>query len=85
MILIVFIAYDPGYQSIKQELSTRMAKELKEQDDPRIFGNGNVFMTYEYASEATHNFYNRFMEGEPVRAGWINQADIESGDFSFPE
>ena len=54
-----------------------MTSELKAQGDPRILGNGKVFDTYEYAQPATRNFYNRFMAGEDIRAGWINQTDIE--------
>ena len=52
--------------------------ELEAQEDPRIFGNGEIFMTYEYAQPHQRDFYNRFMNNEDdLRAGWINQTDIE--------
>jgi len=71
------LADNPEHQKTKQELLELLTKELKAQEDPRILGNGEIFMTYPYAQDATRNFYNRFMAGEPVRAGWIQQTDIE--------
>ena len=67
----------PEYRKVKQELVELMTTKLKAQEDPRIIDNGDVFMTYPYANDATRDFYNRFMAGEPVRAGWIEQTDIE--------
>jgi N-sulfoglucosamine sulfohydrolase len=38
----------------------------------------DIFLrAYEYAQPAQRDFYNRFMAGEDLRAGWINQTDIE--------
>ncbi len=75
---IVNLADDPGYQQIKQDLVEMMTEELTAQKDPRILGYGEIFMTYPYAYEQHRDFYNRFMAGEPLRAGWIKQSDIES-------
>jgi len=71
------LAEDSLYAKIKSRLRKKMADELKQEGDPRIFGHGDVFDYYPYAEEATRNFYNRFMAGEDVKAGWINQTDIE--------
>ena len=35
-----------------------------------------MFNTYPQVSGQT-NFYERFLRGETVRAGWINQTDID--------
>ncbi|MES2599046.1 MAG: sulfatase [Verrucomicrobiota bacterium] len=51
--------------------------ELKTQGDPRMEGKGEVFDKYEHASKPNAGFYEKFMRGEPVKAGWINQTDIE--------
>jgi len=56
-----------------------MTEELKRQGDPRVTGNGDVFDRYLYASEATRDFYNRYMRGELSRrsAGWVDSTDFE--------
>ncbi len=54
-----------------------MEQELKMQQDPRMFGNGNVFDNYPYGEPRVRNFYERFMKGEQVKAGWVNESDFE--------
>ena len=73
------LADDPSYADIKQELKTRMETMLKEQDDPRMFGNGDIFNTYGYSEERAWNFYERFMAGEFTMddLGWVNPGDKE--------
>ncbi len=44
-----------------------------------MFGNGYVFDEYDYANPVEQNFYERFMKGEEVEAGWVNE-DFESGN-----
>jgi N-sulfoglucosamine sulfohydrolase len=68
----------PGLSETAGNLETQLIKELKKQKDPRILGNGNVFDEYLYANEADRNFYERQMNGENPKAGWINKTDIES-------
>jgi N-sulfoglucosamine sulfohydrolase len=60
-----------------QRLRQQMERELRGQQDPRMFGRGAVFDTYVYAEENVRNFYERFMRGEKVRAGWVNESDFE--------
>lgn len=74
---IINLATDPGHSRIKNQLLDLMVTELKSQGDPRMLGNGDVFENYEYAQPANRNFYNRFMAGEKLQAGWIDQTDIE--------
>jgi N-sulfoglucosamine sulfohydrolase len=77
---IVNLAGDPAYAELLNSLKGILTSELEAQDDPRIFGNGDIFMSYEYAQPHQRDFYNRFMNNEDgVRAGWINQTDIEKG------
>ena len=54
-----------------------MEVEMKQQQDPRLLGNGAVFDSYPYAEAATRNFYERYMNGEKVKAGWVNTSDFE--------
>lgn len=71
------LALHPEYQSIKAELKTQLFDRLRAQGDPRMFGQGDIFDAYEYAGESSRNFYERYMSGEDIRAGWVNESDFE--------
>lgn len=64
---------------LKMKMKERMANALKEQQDPRILGNGEIFDTYGYSEARAWNFYERFMAGEfkPEETGWVNPSDYE--------
>ena len=72
------------YQGLKAQLKEQLFSELKEQGDPRMFGQGYVFDEYPYADSAHRNFYERYMRGEfgERDAGWVNPSDFEP---DFPE
>lgn len=55
----------------------QLLRELKTQGDPRMFGEGHVFDEYPYANEGQRGFYERFMRGEKVKAGWVNSTDFQ--------
>ncbi|MEQ9437511.1 MAG: sulfatase [Cyclobacteriaceae bacterium] len=71
------LAYDPELAPIMESMKNQLFAELKEQGDPRMFGRGEIFDEYIYASEATRGFYERYMEGESLEAGWVNPSDFE--------
>lgn len=56
-----------------------MERELRAQGDLRQFGRGGIFDRHVYADETTRNFYERFMRGEKLNAGWVNPSDFEKG------
>jgi len=64
---------------LKREMKERMERSLKEQQDPRILGNGEVFDAYGYSVPHGWNFYERFMQGEfsSARTKWVNPTDFE--------
>ena len=70
------LADDPGYREIKERLKTQLFDELKAQGDPRMFGQGDIFDEYKAASP-DRGFYERYMSGEQIRAGWVNPNDFE--------
>jgi hypothetical protein len=76
------LAGDEKYADVKSRLEEQMMAELKDQGDPRVFGHGEVFDNYPYAQPSQRNFYEKFMRGDKIRAGWINQSDI---DKDLPE
>jgi len=73
------LAGRPGYERLEATLDRQMVRELKQQGDPRMEGRGHVFDEYPYADKKTANFYRRYVLGEKLRAGWVNESDFESG------
>jgi len=61
-------------------LKSQLLKELKDQQDPRVLGNGDIFDAYPNADTANVNFYERYMKGEKLKAGWVNTSDFEKID-----
>lgn len=77
------LAEDEGYATLKSEMRERMLKMLREQNDPRVFGNGAVFESYGYSVDHGWNFYERFMQGDftAEHTGWVNPSDYENKSF----
>jgi len=73
------LAANPELSELKQSMKARMEEMLKEQIDPRIFGNGDVFNSYGYSNDMGWNYYERFMDGEFTikSTGWVNPGDQE--------
>lgn len=69
----------PKYQDIKNSLKQQMFSELTAQKDPRVLGNSSIFEGYRYSDSRTRDFYHRYMKGEKIKAGWVNETDFESG------
>ena len=61
----------------KKVLEKALFAELKQQGDPRVSGQGQVFDQYPHANPGHAGFYERFMRGEKLKTGWVNQTDFE--------
>jgi arylsulfatase A-like enzyme len=68
---------DDQFMELSNDLEEQLLMELREQKDPRMFGNGDVFDNYVYSNKGDRNFYTRFMNGEQPNAGWVNKTDFE--------
>lgn len=68
---------DPQYAEEKSQLKSQLFAELEKQGDPRVSGQGHVFDEYPYAGAGQRGFYERFMRGEKLQAGWINESDFD--------
>lgn len=68
-------AGEPAWARTKTDLSERMIAELKRQEDPRMFGRGEVFD--KYRSVSNPDFYDRYLRGEKPKAGWADPDDAE--------
>jgi len=75
--LLENLAEIPGFQDVKSALKKQLIEELEAEGDPRMFGKGEEFDKFPYADETGRDFYNRFMNGEELRAGWVNPSDFE--------
>lgn len=73
------LAEDTKLAEQKATMIEEMTQKLTEQGDPRILGNGDIFDNYQYRG-VVQNYYNRYMDGEKVNAGWVNITDYDS-DF----
>lgn len=76
---IINLAANPDFAELKQQMKNELFTKLKEEGDPRMFGNGDVFDNYVYGDERGRNFYERFMAGDStVNWGWVNPGDFEN-------
>jgi arylsulfatase A-like enzyme len=71
------LAGNPEMAELQSRLREQLFAELTAQGDPRMAGQGHVFDEYPYANPAQRNFYERFMKGEKLNAGWVNPTDFE--------
>ncbi len=71
------LALSPEYITLMASLQQQLFEELKAQGDPRMFGKGYMFDEYTYSQQETRGFYERYMKGENVKAGWVNASDFE--------
>ena len=77
---ITNLALHPELQVIRANLKNRLFTRLKKEKDPRMYGKGHVFDEYPYSRPEFRNFYNRYMGGEKINTGWVNESDYEK-DF----
>ena len=66
-----------NFSSIKKTLKDKLIKDLEQQGDPRILGQGDIFDQYPYSGENVKNFYSRYMSGEEIKTHWVNPSDFE--------
>lgn len=71
------LAEDSELQSRKSQMRELLEAQLREQGDPRMQGEGAMFDGYPYADRNGRGFYERYMAGEKVNAGWVNASDFE--------
>ncbi len=67
---------DPSMTALISSMRQEMYDQLEKEGDPRIMGNGDIFDEYP-ASSASANFYERWLNGEKIPAGWVNESDFE--------
>ncbi|HVE41701.1 MAG TPA: sulfatase [Planctomycetota bacterium] len=68
---------DPARRALKESLREQLFRELKEQGDPRMSGQGELFDRYPYSEEPLRGFYEKYKSGKTPKAGWVNPSDFE--------
>jgi len=71
------LAAQPAHTAARDRLRERLFAALRQQGDPRMDGRGSVFDGYLHATPANVGFYDRYMRGENVKAGWVKPTDFE--------
>jgi len=70
------LADDKAFATQLEALKREMTGKLTAQADPRILGNGEVFMTYPYA-QSNRGMYEKIIAGQKVNTGWVYDSDFE--------
>ncbi len=72
------LIHSPALADLAGKLKQQLFDQLRQQGDPRMFGNGRIFDQYPYAGPEK-DFYKRFMQGKlkTTSANWVNPTDFE--------
>lgn len=71
------LAATPDAEPVIVATTHQLFATLSAQGDPRMRGQGHIFEAYPYANPGQVGFYERYIRGEKVRAGWVNPTDFE--------
>lgn len=75
---LVNLADSTEYDSLKQNIKITMEDELRRQEDPRMFGKGDIFQKYIFSDERWRNGYEKIViQKRKLVFPWINASDIE--------
>lgn len=58
------LAGDKKYLTLVKKMRQQMDQELREQQDPRLLGKGEIFDQYPHSRPAFRNYYEKFIKGE---------------------
>jgi len=79
---IINLANNPIYDAQKKKMKEDLFSMLRQQGDPRMFGNGDIFDQYSFDKENAWNFWERVQSGEVAepwkQTGWVNPTDYET-------
>jgi len=71
------LADDPEHQSICESMADQLWQELREQDDPRLIGNGTPLDENPTNEVTLRNLHARILKGEASVPGWVNAEDVQ--------
>lgn len=69
----------------KEEMKKLLFEKLREQKDPRVVGDGDVFDRYPFWKKSSNDFYERMQSGE-IKEPWKVSGFVSPTDFeNYPE
>lgn len=73
------VAQDKAYIERKKKMKEKMFAQLRQQQDPRVLGKGDVFDQYPFHQQSSFFFYERYKNGEiqNYQTDWVNPSDYE--------
>jgi len=71
------LSLNPEYTDRMAQMRDQLFNALKDEGDPRMFDKGYIFDEFKYSDKKGVNFYERYMNGEEVNHGWVNDSDFE--------
>jgi N-sulfoglucosamine sulfohydrolase len=71
------LAKNDDTSSMLTTLANRLHSQLKAQGDPREEGRGAEFDAFPHSNRSHAGFYERFLGGERIKAGWVDESDFE--------
>ncbi|MEZ6124391.1 MAG: hypothetical protein R3C49_14630 [Planctomycetaceae bacterium] len=74
---MVNLAANENFSDVRTQLEAKMLQRLAEEQDPRLTGPADYFERLPYADKSGQGFYEKFLAGEKVRAGWVDPSDFE--------
>ena len=70
------LATNAAYADTMQHLKHQLFEQLRRDNDPRMFGKGEIFDHYQYSDSKYRNYYNRLEQGEEIPTpSWIIKSD----------
>ena len=75
------LADKPAYAARCTTMQKQLFAELTKENDPRMFGKGDVFDKYPYAKPKQLNLYNRIVYGHEKLRTTVNDSDNEDPSF----
>ena len=67
-----------------EKLRTQMWAELKTAGDLRAIGRGAEYEAVPHSDERRRGFYERYLKGEFLDAGWVSKTDFEPAPIKSP-
>lgn len=71
------LAFDSQYSEVLNKMKEKLENNLIKQNDPRMFGKGDMFEKYPFRYKLLYNFYNRMKKGEDVKQNVYSVTDFE--------
>ncbi|WP_296699972.1 sulfatase [Algoriphagus sp.] len=71
------LAQEIEYQDKIDQMRMELISKLTSQGDPRMLGKGDLLESYPYADKSGVNFYERYLNGEEVNFGWVEESDFQ--------